>query len=108
MPTADSKTPVYQAASTATLQVQVVDKNRRPQDLSSATRKQIVVVKPKGGGRIVKTLSLLNDGTDGWLTVTFDPKEVKEPGTYSWQLDLAFGSWDGPTASMSFECLRNL
>jgi hypothetical protein len=107
MPTVESKTPVFQAGSSATLNIRVV-KNGEAEDVSAATRKNLIYIKPRTGERVVVALSNLTDGADGWLTVTFTPAQIQAAGSYPCQLDLKYGDWDGPTKTFAFECLPNL
>lgn len=107
MATAKLTTPVFQAATTSTLNV-LVTRNGSPEDLSAATRKNLIYIKPRTGERIVIALENLTDGVDGWLTVTFTPAQIQASGSYPCQLDLKYGDWDGPTKTFAFECLPNL
>lgn len=101
---------VFNASTTPTLIIDVVDENNEPRDLSAATRKRILVRRPNGS-EFIKTLSFHTDGVDGKLRVTFAKTDLPNPDRqvdYLYQVDLAFGTWDGPLPWGKFTVQPNL
>ena len=98
---------VFQASSTPTIIVNFVDTNGRPEDISGASRKRIVI-RNESNAEAVKTLSLVTDGKDGKAYVTLAKADIKQPGVYTAQVDAAFGTWDGPYPEFTFTVRPNL
>jgi hypothetical protein len=98
---------VFQAYSTPTLVVRLVDENRKPHNISAATRKDLIYRAPNGEEKRV-AMSFETDGVDGSLEYTFSIEETKSPGDYLCQLDAKFGTWDGPTDWFSFSVKPNV
>ena len=101
---------VFNACTTPTLVIDVVNEDGQPHDLSSATRKRIIVRRPNGS-EFVKSLSNYTNGVDGKLTVTFAKADLPQPDRqvdYLYQVDLAFGTWDGPLPWAKFTVQPNL
>lgn len=98
---------VFQQSSTPTLDINIVDENGGVVDFSGATRKRVVIVRPNGE-EFEKTIAYVTDGSDGRGRVVFTRAEIKIPGTYRGQPDLAYGDWDGPLPEFQFTVNQNL
>jgi len=100
----------FQARTTPTLIVEVVDEDGRPIDISGATRKKILVRRPDGS-EFLRVMSFFTDGVDGKLEITFTRDELlptKVAVDYYYQIDLAYGDWDGPLPQCQFSVSPNL
>ena len=76
-------------------------------DLSAATQKQILFLKPSTG-TITGTASFLTDGTDGILTYTAVTGDLDETGDWFLQARLDFGSSMFRSNKEPFEVFGNI
>ncbi len=100
----------FQSRTTPTLVIEVVNEDGSPEDLSGATRKNIIVRRPDGS-EFMRALGLYTDGVDGKLDITFTRDELRPTKVavdYYYQVDLKFGDWDGPLPQCQFSVSPNL
>jgi len=76
-------------------------------DLSSATTKQMIFLKPDGS-RLVKDADLYTDGTDGIITYNTTSGDIDVIGRWLLQCYIVIGTNQWHTAKTSFQVYRNI
>lgn len=76
-------------------------------DISGATTKQIILLKP-GGDKLTKTASFYTDGSDGIIQYTTVEGDIDEVGRWQIQGSIVTSGGEWKTDISNFKVLRNL
>lgn len=85
----------------------VVVENSVPVDISGATTKDLIFLKP-GGALVSKNGTFVSDGTDGLLSYTTELGFLTPAGTWRVQCHVVKGADDYYTEPVAFAVDRNL
>lgn len=77
------------------------------QDVSSATTKELIFLKPSGE-KLTKSASFTTDGTDGYIQYTTVDGDVDETGVWKIQAHIVIGDLDVSSDVSAFRVYPNL
>lgn len=80
------------------IEITVIEENNSIVDLSSATTKQIKILKPSGA-IITEDADFVTNGTDGKLKYTIQAGDLNEIGLHRVQAYLVLAYWTGHTGA---------
>ena len=83
------------------------DENGNPVDISSASTKQFIIVKPDGT-KVTKDTSFITDGTDGKMGYTVESGVFNLAGVYRVQSYIKIGSKEFHSNISTFKVYDNL
>jgi hypothetical protein len=98
---------IHQSDIGTLIQIQIVDCDSVPVDISGATAKQMVLKKPNGESLIVSA-DFVNTGTDGLIKYMIQSGDLDQIGTWKIQGIVTIGAYVWHSNFESFKVLRNL